>query len=89
MEITLNWLGLKQVLAFILRVLQSLWPRAYYLSSGAFSRTVLRTALAKQSVGADGLLGNKTWTRAVERLGSSIVRSFRHGYGNAGSPTGQ
>ena len=90
MEITLNWLGLKQVLAFILLVLQSLWPRAYYLSSGAFSRTVLRpysTCKAERREAA--VLGNKTWTRAVERLGSSIVRSFRHGYGNAGSPTGQ
>ena len=79
--------GTKQVLAYILLVLQSLWPRAHYLSSGAFSRTVPRTALAKQSAGQTAILGNKTWTRAVERPGSSIVRSFRHGHANAGSPT--
>jgi len=81
--------GTKQVLAFILLLLQSLWPRAHYLSSGAFSRTEPPHSTCKQSAGQTAILGNKTWTRAVERLGSSIVRSFRHGYGNAGSPTGQ
>ena len=78
--------GTKQVLAFILLLLQSLWPRAHYLSSGAFSRIVPRTALAKQSAGQTAILGNATRTRAVEHRSSSIVRSFRHGYGK-GSPT--
>ena len=81
--------GSKQVLAFILLLLQSLWPRAHYLSSGAFSRTVPPHSTCKQSAGAGetAILGNATRTRAVERPGSSIARSFRHGHANAGSPT--
>ena len=79
--------GTKQVLAYILLVLQSLWPRAHYLSSGAFSRTEPPYSTCKQSAGQTAILGNATRTRAVERPGSSIARSFRHGHANAGSPT--
>ena len=79
--------GSKQVLAFILLLLQSLWPRAHYLSSGAFSRTVPPDSTCKQSAGETAILGNATRTRVVERPRSSIARAFRRGHGNAGSPT--
>ena len=71
----LNHYLLKQVLAFILLVLQSLWPRAYYLSSGAFSRTVLRTALAKQS---GGRLPSSATKLGRERSNAWAAASYAH-----------